>query len=181
MKKQFAFLLILVALVIGCGSSPKSVGNTPAFVSNPPEDKAMIFGIGGVRKTNARPQIQLADTRAQRDIAEQLGSLVQGMIADYSREVGIEGSRVVSEFQEAVGRRVLTAEFVDAHLIKREPSGDGTMYSLVVIKKMDALRHVANILNTEAVRFTEFRSANFPRELERRLGAARMKPTIIVN
>jgi hypothetical protein len=185
-KKQGSFLLILIALVfllIGCGSSPKPAGNrdTPAFVSNPPEDKAMIFGIGGVQKANARQQIQLADTRACQDIAEQLGSLVQGMIADYSREAGIEGSQAVLEFQEAVGRSLLTAGFADVHLIKRESAEDGTIYSLVVIKKTDALRHTANILDTEATRFVEFKNVNFPGELERRLGAARMKPTIIVN
>jgi hypothetical protein len=179
MKKMVVFSLILTAFVIGCGSSPKPAGKTPAFVSNPPEDKAMIFGIGGVRKGNARSQIQLADTRAQQSIAEQLDSIVQGMIADYSREAGIEGSQAVSEFQEAVGRRLLTTGFADAHLIKREPAGDGTMYSLVVIKKTDALRHTANILDTEAARFAEFSNVNFPSELERRLSAARMKPAVV--
>jgi hypothetical protein len=186
MKNQVSFWLILIALVfviIGCGSSPKPAGSgdTPAFVSNPPEDKAMIFGIGGVRKANARQQIQLADTRANRDIAEQLGSLVQGMIADYSREAGIEGSQAVAEFQEAVCRSLLTAGFADAHLIKRESTGDGTIYSLIVIKKTDALRHTADILDTEVTRFVEFKNVNFPAELERRLDAARMKPTIIIN
>jgi hypothetical protein len=185
MKKQFAHLLILITLVfllIGCESSPVVAGNrgTPAFVSNPPVDKAVIFGIGGVRKADARQQIQLADTRACQDIAEQLSFLVQKMIADYSLEAGIEDSQAVLEFQKAVGRSLRDAKFVDVHLIKREPAGDGTMYSLAAIKKTDALKHTANVLNAEAVQFDAFRNADFPRELGKRLDAAQMKPAIIV-
>jgi hypothetical protein len=189
MKKQIFFLLslnIIVFLLAGCGSSPKTVSannarDLPAFVSNPPSDAYMIFGIGGAKKANARQSLQLADGRALRDITEQLSFIVQDMIAGYSREAGIEGSQTVSEFQTAVHRRLLNAGLRDAHLIKREPAKDGTLYSLFLIKKEDALNYTVNILNNEAPQFSDFKDADFFEEMAKRLFEARTRPAIIVN
>jgi hypothetical protein len=186
-KKQF-FLLIAITVVfvlIGCGSSPKAAAGskahgTPAFVSHPPEDKAMIFGIGGERKANARQLIQNADNRAVQDIMGQLDYVVQEMIADYSLTAGIDGSPDVSAFQKAVGQVLRNAKFADMHLVRREQAKDKTMYSLVVIKKADALPQIVNILETEASRFAQFKNVYFYRELEKRLNETRMRPTILL-
>jgi hypothetical protein len=188
MKNRIFFLLglnVIVFLLAGCGSSPKPVSannarDLPAFVSNPHAEAYTIFGIGGVKKAGARQTIQLADSRACRDIAGQLSYVVQDMITDYFREAGID-SRAVSEFQEAVNRQLLNAGLTDAHLIKREPAKDGTLYSLFILRKEDALNHTVNILNTEASRFGEFKGVDFFEALSEYLFEARTKPAIIVN
>jgi hypothetical protein len=188
MKNRIFFLLgmnAVVLLLIGCGSSPapvqaNAVRTLPAFVSNPPADAYMIFGIGGVKKANARQAIQIADGRARQDITEQLSFIVQGMIAAYSRKTGLEGSRAVSEFQKAVNRHLLDAGLMDTHLIKREPAKDGTLYSLFVLRKEDALNHTVNILNNEAARFSEFTGVDFFEEMAEYLFEARTKPAVIM-
>lgn len=189
MKKHIFFLLGLNAIMflfMGCGSSPKPVSaNTvrdlPAFVSNPPAAAYIIFGIGGVKKANAQQSIQIADRRARQDITGQLSFIVQGMIADYSRKAGIENSQTISEFQKAVNQQLLNAELMDAHLIKREPAKEKTLYSLFILRKEDALNYIMDILDSEASLFSEFKDVNFFEEMSDYLFEAQTKPAIIVN
>jgi hypothetical protein len=188
-KERSFFLLPLITglvLFIGCGSSPEAASgdmanDLPAFVLNPPTDEAMLFGIGGAKQANAQRSIQVADMRARQDIAGQLTILAKGMITDYSREAGIEGSKTALEFQEIVGRQLINVELTGVRVIKREPAKDGTLYSLLAMNKEDMLKQSAVILDSEASRYAEFKAMNSLEEMERQLEKAGTKPTVIVN
>ena len=176
MKKAYlVFLgLLMVLLFFGCKSKPSELEmdeNIPDFVANPPVSAEFIYGVGSARFSNSSSQsMQAADARARTDLASKLGTEVQAMIIDYSRTAGTETNQTaVLTFYESISRQLTSATLRGVELEKRERTKDGTYWSLVRISRSDAAQVTAEIIESEASQYAEFKAMEALKMMEAQL------------
>ena len=176
MKKSIAVVLILVVafFVISCKSSGQKRmqkdPNIASFVANPPTDDDFIFGIGTAKLASISQSLQGADARARTDIAFKLDVEVQAMLNDYQRTSGTVTNHAAGlEFFEIVSRQLTQANLRGVEVVKREQTEDGAYWTLARISKADAARAAADILETEASRYAEFKAMEALRMMEEQL------------
>ena len=176
MKKAYLLILglLMVFLVLGCKSKPSELEldpNIPDFVANPPKSADFIYGIGSAKFSNSSAQsMQAADARARTDLATKLSTEVQAMIIDYSRTAGTEtNNTAVLSFYESISRQLTQATLKGVELEKRERTKDGTYWSLMRISKKDAAQASADIIESEASRYAEFKAMEALKMMESQL------------
>jgi len=179
MKRKNLVLTVISAaalfliLVSGCASQSELERdpNIPDFVANPPISDEYIFGVGSARFPNNTSQsMQAADARARADLATKINTEVQSMIIDYSRIAGIEGSQNSAlTFYENVSRQISNATLRGVEVVKRERARDGTYWTLVQISKRNAAQDTAQIIESEASRYAEFKAMEALKMMEQQL------------
>ena len=150
--------IITMALMMSCGGTPQPTAQAfgPDWMNEmPPEDA--FWGIGIAKLQNDNLAMQTATVRAQRDVAQQISVLVQGMLTDYALESGnVDNPRSIQSI-ENITRSVVNLDLAGATPNQRTRMSDGTWFVRVSVTKEDARRRVNNILNEEAD-YAEFRS-----------------------
>ena len=188
MKKTYFTLcaLILAALILGsCGSSPAGAGasgpanaNTPEWLNDfPPED--VLWGIGSAKQSTENLSMTMADARARQEVARQLSVLAEGMVKDYARDAGTVGNQTSLQLAESVARQLTSAQLSGATPIKRWKAPDGTWWYLVQMKKADAAKAAAGVIDNEAARYAEFKSMEALKEMDALLSKSSVKPQVI--
>ncbi|MDR3171768.1 MAG: hypothetical protein LBU17_09110 [Treponema sp.] len=180
MKKNYlVFVPVLAALVIGCSSGP-TVTDTPAGVPdwffNPPMQEDVIFGAGSAKMSDLNMSMTMAESRARQSIAFTLNANVQAMITDYTRNAGNTESQSNLSFAETVGRQLTSAKLTGATVYKRGQGSDGTVFVLVALKKADAAKSAAGIIETEAARYAEFKAMDALKMMDAQLEKTDIKP-----
>jgi hypothetical protein len=123
-------------LLVSCGPKPQSV---PDFILNPPKaTNGQIYGSAQAEKQTFQLAKDIADNRACREVARQLGQKVQEMVKDFQEQSGKGTQAENLEFSQVVGKTLVDMNLAGCTVEKREMSqGDGTVtvYSLA---KLDA-------------------------------------------
>ena len=176
MKKKCFLVLIIVLVIfaIGCKSAgEKRMDKDPniaSFVASPPTDDKYIFGVGSAKLASISQSIQGSDARARTDIAFKLNVEVQAMITDYQRTSGTVTNQAAGlEFFESVSRQLANANLTGVEIVKREQSADGAYWTLARMSKADAARAAAEVLETEASRYAEFKAMEALKMMEQQL------------
>ena len=176
MKKVYLFVLglFLVLMVLGCKSKPNQLEldpNIPDFVANPPVSDLYIYGVGSAQFSNNSSQaMAAADARARVDLAAKLRTEVQAMIIDYSRIAGTENNQTANlTFYESISRQLTDATLRGVEVEQRDRSKDGTYWSLVRISKADAAQVAADIIESEASQYAEFKAMEALKMMEAQL------------
>ena len=177
------FIAILVlAFVSGCGSAPaaqqqQAVSPTaPEWIDElPPEDA--FWGIGIAKLQNENLAMETATTRAQRDVARQISTLVQSLLTDYAKESGlVDNSRSIQSI-ENISRNLVNVNLSGAVPNARKRMPDGTWWVRVAIKKADAQKAVNTVVDNEMADFAEFKAEQALKMLDSELGKAKSKPS----
>ena len=176
MKKAFiAVLVVLLAIfAFGCKSTGEKRmaedPNIPSFVSNPPTDDKFIFGVGSAKMTSTSLALQAADARARTDISNKLNTEVQAMIIDYSRTAGTETNQTTAlTFYESISRQLTEAKLRNVEVVKREQTADGSYWTLARISKEDAAQVAADVIESEASRYAEFKAMEALKMMDQQL------------
>ncbi|MDR3335204.1 MAG: hypothetical protein LBT13_10035 [Treponema sp.] len=180
MKKNYVWTLIPIFLVVmGCASKP-SVTETPAGVPdwffNPPMQEDVIFGSGSAKMSDLNMSMTMAESRARQSIAFTLNANVQAMITDYTRNAGNTDTQSNLSFAETVGRQLTSAKLTGATVYKRGQSSDGTVYVLISLSKADAAKVGADIVDSEASKYAEFKAMDALKMMEAQLSKTDIKP-----
>jgi hypothetical protein len=185
MKKRVSICisLIVVALLLGCASTPAPAAkaysdpNSPEWLNNfPPEDA--IWGIGSAKQSSDQMSMTTAEARARTSIARQLNTKVEAMFTDYMRDAGTTGSQTALSLQEDVSRQVTSLQLNGARPIQRWKSPEGTWWYLVEYKISDAKAALGSVIDSEAARFAEFKADDALRMLDAQL-AKNEKPVAV--
>ena len=176
MKKAIVSVLILVLIfsAIGCKSSgEKRMSKDPniaSFAVNPPTDEGYIYGIGSASLASVSQSLQTSDARARTDIAFKLDVEVRAMINDYQRTAGTVTNHAAGlEFVENVSQQLTRANLRGVEVVKREQTADGAYWALARMSKADAALAAAEILETEASRYAEFKAMEALKMMEYQL------------
>ena len=179
--KKFSFILMglmIILLALGCKSDPPTPqeqlladSEIPNFISNPPISDEFIFGVGSARLGNQTESMRLSDARARTDLAMKLDVEVQAMLIDYSRIAGTENNLTSNlTFYENVSRQLTSANMSGIEVVERGRSSDGTWWTLSRLDKHAAARLSADIIESEASRYAEFKAEEALRMMEHQLG-----------
>ena len=179
MKKLnvLAAVFIVAALGAGCGSSPASRNvSVPGWVSElSPEDA--FWGIGTAKLDNDALALEVATTRASRDVARQLDQLVQALLTDYAREAGLLNKRTSIVFIENVGRNLVNVNLPGARVNARERTSDGTWWARVSVGNGEIKNAINDVYDNEAAQFAEWKKDEALKRLDAEL-AKRTQPLI---
>ena len=175
MKKIGLVLLgfLVILSFFGCKSNDtlETDINIPKFVSNPPVQDEYLFGVGSAKfSTNSAQAMQAADARARTDLATKLNTEVQQMIIDYSRIAGTENNSTANlTFYESISRQLTDATLRGVEVIERDRTKDGTYWSLVRMSKKDAAQVAAEVIESEASKYAEFKAMEALKMMEAQL------------
>jgi hypothetical protein len=179
----------------GCGSAPAASApgaaapaqaapapapdpNMPEWLNDfPPEDA--LWGIGSAKQSTDNMSMTMAENRARVSISQQLSSMVQNMITDYTRDAGTSNSQASISLQESVSRTMSEAKLTGAKPIKRWKGPDGTWWYLLEYKKADAAKQAADIFATEAEQYAEFKTDQALEMMESQLAKNKEKPPVV--
>jgi hypothetical protein len=165
MKKLYVLLIVMVAmtLVVSCATSPAA--RMPAWVMEiAPQD--VFWGIGSAKLENQQLAMQVAESRARRNAAEQIGSTVQGMLTDYANESGLASNPRSMIAIESIGRNLVNMELRGAVTNKREAMPDGTIWIRVAVRKADAMGGIQSTVRNEMADYAEFRADRALQQME---------------
>jgi hypothetical protein len=180
MKKISMVLVCLLAvLALGCKSTPSNARvndpDVPEWLNEfPPED--VLWGIGSAKQSTENMSMTMAEARARQNIANQLSVEVQGMITDYARDAGTIDDQTSLALSETVARQVTQTTLTGASPITRWRSPGGTWWFRVQLKKADAARAAAGIVDSEAARYAEFKAMDALRLMEDQLAKKNDRP-----
>jgi hypothetical protein len=179
--KKFAVVLVclLAVLAIGCSSVPPDTRvddpNVPEWLNDfPPEDA--LWGIGSAKQSTDNMSMTMAEARARQNIANQLSVEVQGMITDYARDAGTVNNQTSLALAESVSRQVTDAKLSGVTPINRWKSPNGTWWFLLQLKKADAAKAAADIVDSEAARYSEFKAMESLKLMDAQLAKKNDKP-----
>jgi len=173
--------MMIMALVVGCKSAPAPAAaapvlTSPAWVAEiPPED--VVYGIGIARLQNPTLAMQTALTRAQREAAMQISTLVRGELTDYANESGLADNPRSMIAIESIGSNLVNMDLSGATIDKREQMPDGTWYVRVSVSKGTINNRVKDVVNNEMADFAEFRADQAMRRLESQINNTSTRPT----
>jgi len=184
MKKTCLILLVLAVGVafMACGSKPAAAGSAsdiPPWLNDfPPEDA--IWGIGSAKQSSPQMSMTTAEARARVAIARQLQTKVQAMFTDYNLDAGNVRNQANSSLQEDVSRQITNMDVTGARPIQRWQGKDGTWWFLVEMKKSDAKKQVASILQNEEATYAQFKAQQALQIMDAQI-AKNEKPVVVDN
>jgi hypothetical protein len=153
------------------------VPTPPWFADIPPEDA--FWGIGFIKMTNPTLAMQTATQLAQRDVAQQLGTLVQGMLTNYAREAGTLSNPSSIRAVEDITKSVVNTNLSGALPNARVQTADGTWWVRVSLQKADAKRAVNDVVESEAARFADFKAHEALKMLDAEVNKTQSKPLVV--
>ncbi|MDR2258136.1 MAG: LPP20 family lipoprotein [Treponema sp.] len=180
MKKLSIILICLLAVLApGCKSVPPDTRvddpNVPEWLNDfPPED--VLWGIGSAKQSTDNMSMTMAEARARQNIANQLNVEAQGMITDYARDAGTINDQTSLALAESVSRQVTNATLTGVTPITRWRAPNGAWWFRVQLKKSDAAKAAADIIDSEAARYSEFKAMEALKMMDAQLAKKNDKP-----
>ncbi len=173
-KNLLSGLAVLLILVGACSSTPEEVKSDverrrdfPTWFLVPPSSDDMIYGLGMAKMSSDTLSRDTAIARARRDVATQVSTRVQTVMADYAQEAGVDGDRQSISFIETVSKQVADVQLRNAITKEVYPATDGTWYAMVAYSRSEFQDTVAQIFQrNESAAFAEFKADEAMRMLE---------------
>lgn len=135
MIKKIILILLALSLIVSCASTETDIDavnedGSPVWVTDVPESRKFIYGVGSAKLSNDNNSQNSADARARADLARKLQATIQEATVNYTNDA--EGS-LLNAYEQ------LTMQMVNftVHGIKIEQrwkAPDGTIWSLVSIE-----------------------------------------------
>jgi len=178
MKKLYVLFIAIIAmaLVAGCASTSAPRMDAPDWVDEiAPED--VFWGIGIAKLQNESLARDTAMSRARRDVAAQLGTLVQSMLTDYARESGTLSNSASIQSIERITQELINLNLTGATPNAQRRMPDGTWWVRVQLRKADAQRAVSDVFSNESSRYADFRASEATRMLQDRIAQTQSTPT----
>jgi hypothetical protein len=119
-----------------------------------------------------------ADGLARQSISQQLETVARGMLTNYARDAGVGGSQSSIQLVEAVSRQLTSTQLRGAAPIRRWKAADGTWWFLLQYPKSEAAKATADIVDTEAARYAEFKALDALKMMDAELAALKEKPVV---
>lgn len=141
MKRKIV-LVVLAGLVTLAGCGPKPNAGAPDFLINPPKEAGRFFGAAEAEKQTLQMAKDIADSRACREVARQLGQRVQEIVKDFQEQSGKGATSEYLEFSQVVGKTIVDMNLAGCSIQKREMrEGEGVVkvYSLASLDAAQAL------------------------------------------
>jgi len=178
-------VVMIAALVMGCGSKPAPVAatgavDTPPWAYDFPPNNDVIWGIGFAKQSSPSFSMTTAEARARVSIARQLNAKVQDMFTLYNQDAGNARNQASASLQEEVSRMITNIDVSGARPIKRWQAPDGTWWYMVELKTSDARAKVASILGNEEAAYAQFKTQQALDMLDAQL-AKQEKPIVVDN
>jgi len=168
--------IIAMALAAGCASTSAPRMDAPDWVDQiAPED--VLWGIGLAKLQNDSLARDAATSRARRDVAAQLGTLVQSMLTDYARESGTLSNSASIQSIERITQELININLTGATPNAQRRMPDGTWWIRVQLRKADAQRVVTEVFTSEASRYADFRANEAAAMLQHRLAETQSTPS----
>jgi len=177
MKKFYVFLIVMtiMAITAGCVSTTETYTAAPEWLDElPPKD--VFWGIGYAKLQNDGLARDAAITRARRDIAAQLGVLVQSMLTDYAKESGTLQDTVSIQSIERVTQEIININLSGAVPNAQKRMADGTWWVRVSLTKSDAHKMVNDVFTNEASRYADFKANEAAKMMQSRIAETQSKP-----
>ena len=187
MKKHYFLFAAVISLslimLMGCftttpaaSSTSSANANVPDWIDElPPSDE--FWGIGLATLQNVSLARDTATSRARRDVAAQLSTLVQSMLTDYAREAGTLQNTTSIQFIESVTRNIIDMNISGASPNKQTRMSDGTWWVRVALKKAEAQKMASDVIENEASMYAEFKAQEALRMLDYQIGQTQSRPT----
>ena len=191
--KRLSLILLLpiaAALIIGCASAQPAAAPAPATQADPTlppwindrQPEGVIWGIGQARQSSDNLSMQMAEARARVAIANTIDTSVQAMIIDYNRDAGTPENQVSLSMQESVSRNLSQAQLRGAFVDQRWRAPDGTWWVRVEFNKADARNMLADIFESEAGLYANFRAQEALRMMDDQLSrTSGSSPAVVSN
>jgi len=160
------WISLAVLCTISCASRPK-------WVTKPPNDKELIYGLGVAQNNNEARAWQAAENRARQGLALQINSILETMQNDYGR---VEGTSSSADFFQTVTREMSSAVLHGAEVVRRGTGSRNRYYVLVSYKKTDMRQAVADNARREAAGNTAFQMERALETMDRELAKNRPVP-----
>jgi len=131
--------------------------NKPSWLYDLPEGDD-VWGIGYANLRNSSLAMRTATSRAQRNLAEQIGSFVQDILTDWALESGLQDNPRSLMCIEMTGRSIVEMNLSNARINARWQAPDGTWWIRVMITSDDAMGRVPSIITNEFADYADFRA-----------------------
>lgn len=173
MKRKIVLASLAGVLALsGCG--PKPATGVPDFLLNPPKEPGRFFGAAEAEKQTLQMAKDIADSRACREVARQLGQRVQEIVKDFQEQSGKGANSEYLEFSQSVGKTIVDMNLAGCSITKREMrEGDGVVkvYSLASLdaaQALEAARQAVESNKAKAAAATAFEELD--RTMKERIG-----------
>ena len=171
-------------MFIGCASKPGTdftTSSRPAnpsvpadvpswFMNTPAEDDTYYYATAVADMRSMSNAINRATQDGQRQLSEAIELKVQSMVKNYTQEAGVNETRDVIEFYEAVAKTVSDNTMRGAKVIKKypyvKPSGGYKAYVLVGLTKDAVQGEVVSAVQNEEAMYAQFKASQAFKELE---------------
>ena len=176
MKKIITlFAVIFFSALAGCKSSrAPSLPPVPPWMSEiPPEN--VIWGVGKAELQNENLAMETAVARAQHQAALQISALVQDILTDHSKELGLQDDARSIQSIENIVRNLENMNLASAIPNARTRMPDGIWWGRAVLNKADAQRNIHAIIEDEMADFTEFGADKVLEQLDAELNKYRSR------
>lgn len=173
--------LLLVFIAIGCGGQKAlqkaDLGDIPDWYSNPPRDPnpdnpKMIYGVATEVSQDMQFAINKAETGARANIARQVESTIQGLMAKFREETGSGQDPQLLQMSTEVEKNVVNAKLVGARIAKQQIVRDGNLYRAYVLVEYSteaAKKALLEEIKRNEQAYTRYRASKAFADLEREI------------
>ena len=135
MIKKIILILLALSLIVSCASTETDIDavnedGSPVWVTDVPESRKFIYGVGSAKLTNDNNSQNSADARARADLARKLQATIQEATVNYTNDA--EGSLLNAYEQLTMQMVNFTVQGIKIE--QRWKAPDGTIWSLVSIE-----------------------------------------------
>lgn len=135
MIKKIILILLALSLIVSCASTETDIDavnedGSPVWVTDVPESRKFIYGVGSAKLSNDNNSQNSADARARADLARKLQATIQEATVNYTNDA--EGSLLNAYEQLTMQMVNFTVQGIKVE--QRWKAPDGTIWSLVSIE-----------------------------------------------
>ncbi|MCK4322311.1 LPP20 family lipoprotein [candidate division WOR-3 bacterium] len=171
MKKVLVVGLILILLMVGCGTKYKSDISAPDWYLSPPEDPNFMYGTSAATSVDFQIALDKAKQDARLDVAEQIESHIQGLVKKFDEEVGRTDDVELLQQYTRVSKNVVDQTLIGSRAKKSVVKKEGKMYRAFVLMEVPLGKAREELLNqlmmgSNEHMYTRFRASQSFKELE---------------
>jgi hypothetical protein len=174
-------LLLLLAVVVGCGGQKAiqkaDIGDVPDWFMNPPRDSnpdnpKMLYGAATEVSQDMQFAINKAETAARSNIARQVETTVQGLMAKFREETGSGQDPQLLQMSTEVEKNIVNTKLTGTRIAKQQIVRDGNLfraYVLVEYPTEAAKRALIDEIKKNEQAYTRYRASKAFADLEREI------------
>ncbi len=174
-------LLLLLGIVTGCGGQKAiqkaDIGDIPDWFMNPPRDSnpdnpKMLYGAATEVSQDMQFAINKAETAARSNIARQVETTVQGLMAKFREETGTGQDPQLLQMSTEVEKNIVNTKLTGTRIAKQQIVRDGNLfraYVLVEYSTEAAKRALIDEIKKNEQAYTRYRASKAFADLEREI------------